>query len=139
MTVFNFHCNGHKNIRSQHNSTIEFTTASDLSIGGDCILGVKSSCNLLNLPQELKEKMRINGNAITVILEVDNRQEIIVGYGNSELSFSDEEAIIIRKSSFVCQRTLMINSDKSAADISRKIVNSLRDPNNILYVTIHVD
>ena len=139
MTTFNFHCYGHKNVKSEHKTTLEFTTEHNLSVRGDCIMGVNSSCNLPSLPSILKEKMKIAGSTITVTLKVDNETEILAGQGNSELTFSDEEAIIIRKSSFICPRTLMINSDKSASDISRDFVNLLKNPKKILYVTIQVD
>ncbi|MCK5141080.1 MAG: DUF371 domain-containing protein [Candidatus Heimdallarchaeota archaeon] len=139
MTLYKFHCYGHRNVSSTHKTTIEFTTASNLSTKGDCILAVKSTCSLRNLPDNLKEKMKIDGQTITVILEVDHIQEKITGYGNSKLSFADENALIIRKSSFVCSRTLMINSNKAACDVSRDIVNSLTDPSNVLTVTIQVD
>ncbi len=139
MILFNFHCYGHPNVSSTHKTTLEFTTESDLSTKGDCILAVKSTCSLRNLPDNLKEKMKIDGQTIIVILEVDHKQEKIIGYGNSKLSFTDENAIIIRKSPFVCSRTLMINSNKAAFDISRDIVNSLTTPSNVLNVTIQVD
>lgn len=139
MNLFKFHCYGHQNVSSTHRTTIEFTTESDLSTKGDCILGVKSTCSLRDLPDNLKEKMKIDGQKITVILEVDNIQEKIAGYGNSKLTFTDENALIIRKSSFVCSRTLMINSKKAACDISRDIVNSLKNSSNVLTVTIQVD
>ena len=139
MTLFKFHCYGHQNVSSTHRTTIEFTTESDLSTKGDCILAVKSTCSLRNLPDNLKEKMKIDGQTITVILDVGQIQEKIIGYGNSKLSFTDENALIIRKSSFVCSRTLMINSHKAACDISRDIVNSLTNPSNVLTITIQVD
>ena len=139
MTLFKFHCYGHKNISSTHRTTIEFTTEPDLSTKGDCILAVKSTSSLRNLPDNLKEKMKIDGQTITVILEVGHMQEKITGYGNSKLSFTDENALIIRRSSFVCSRTLMINSNKAACDISRDIVNSLINPSNVLTVTIQID
>ena len=139
MSLFNFHCYGHPNVSSTHKSTLEFTTEPNLSSKGDCILAVKSTCSLRNLPNDLKEKMKIDGQIIKVTLKVGHEQEIITGYGSSKLSLSDETALIIRKSSFVCSRTLMINSSKAASDISRDIVNSLTKPSAILYVTIQVD
>jgi len=139
MILFNFHCYGHPNVSSTHRTTLEFTTESNISTKGDCILAVKSTCSLKNLPNNLKEKMQIDGQTITVILKIDNKQEKITGYGNSKLSFTDENSLIIRKGSYVCSRTLMINSNKAASDISRDIVNYLTNPSNILNVTIHVD
>jgi hypothetical protein len=139
MIQFKFQCNGHSNVKSTHRTTLEFTTESDLSTKGDCILAIKSTCSLKNLPDNLKEKMKIDGQTITVILEVDHKKEKIIGYGSSKLTFADEKALIIRKSSFVCSRTLMINSNKAASDIPRDFVSSLTNPSNVLNVTIQVD
>lgn len=139
MIQFTFQCYGHSNVKSTHRTTLEFTTESDLSTKGDCILAVNSTCSLRELPENLKEKMKIDGQIITVILTVDYTEEKIIGYGSSKLSFTDEDALIIRKSSFVCSRTLMINSNKAASDIPRDIISSLTNPSSVLNVTIQVD
>ncbi len=139
MIQFTFQCYGHSNVKSTHRTTLEFTTESDLSTKGDCILAVNSTCSLRDLPENLKEKMKIDGQIVTVILTVDHTEEKIIGYGSSKLSFTNEDALIIRKSSFVCSRTLMINSNKAASDIPRDIISSLTNPSSVLNVTIQID
>ena len=36
--------------------------------------------------------------------------------------------MVIRKSSYICNRTLAIKADKAAADLSRSLVEKLRKP-----------
>ena len=136
---FQFECTGHLNIISKHKTTLEFTTESDLSLQGDCIIGVNSTQSLASLPQELKEKMRIMNSQIVVKIRTADLEEVILGNGHPDLTFSDKHAIIIRKSDFICPRTLMINSNKAACDISIDIVQLMRNPKNILTISIQVD
>ena len=45
MRIFQFPCYGHENILSTHKTTIEFTKDSELTLDGDCILGIKADFN----------------------------------------------------------------------------------------------
>ena len=49
---------GHKNILSLHKKTIEITKDSQLTVNGDCIVGVNSSLACLDLPENFKKKIR---------------------------------------------------------------------------------
>jgi hypothetical protein len=44
--------------------------------------------------------------------------------------------MVVRKSSYVCARTLAVKADKAAADLSRDIVQKLRDPAQKVKVTL---
>ena len=136
---YQFYCNGHPNVISTHKTTLEFTTESDLSLRGDCILGVKTTCSLENLPKEIKNKLRVKSNIIKIFLEIDNLNEMITGNGHPDLSLTSKEALIIRKSSYICPRTLMINSDKAACDLPKEIINAMKFHSSLMKVTIQVD
>ena len=62
------------------------------------------------------------------MIQVENHSFEINGEGNPNLELIHPSDIVIRKSSFVCPRTLAINCDKSAEDIPREIIRILRDP-----------
>ncbi|MCK5158811.1 MAG: DUF371 domain-containing protein [Candidatus Heimdallarchaeota archaeon] len=138
MDSFVFYCNGHPNINATHKTTLEFTKDESLTPKGDCILGVNSSCNLINFPSELKERIKSTKARILVHLQVGRYTDIIEGYGDSRLELSDEYAIIIRKSNFICSRTLMVKSNKAARDINDKIIKSMKDPNSKMKITIQI-
>lgn len=50
------------------------------------------------------------------------------GKGAKELELSHPTDIVCRKSSYICQRTLMIDADKAACDVPRRMVEMLKDP-----------
>ena len=133
-----FYCYGHKNVLCKHLSTLEFTTDDFLTLKGDCILGIRSTMSLISLPEKLKKIIRTDTTKIIVKIEVDNLIEEVVGYGSSKLELSDKHAIVIRKSSYTCSRTLMIGANKAAIDISRNIVHKMKNPNSKMKVTIQV-
>ncbi|MGI0069069.1 MAG: DUF371 domain-containing protein, partial [Nitrosopumilaceae archaeon] len=45
---------GHENIRSLHPKTIEITTESNLTVNGDCIIGVRADCGCSDIPERMK-------------------------------------------------------------------------------------
>ncbi|MCG3220164.1 MAG: DUF371 domain-containing protein [Candidatus Heimdallarchaeota archaeon] len=138
MDSFVFYCNGHPNIHATHKTTLEFTKDESLTPRGDCILGVNSSCNLINFPLELKERIKSPEARILVHLQVGRYTDTIEGCGDSRLELSDEHVIIIRKSEFICSRTLMIKSDKAARDVNDKIIKSMKDPSSKMKITIKI-
>ena len=139
MVVFSFKCYGHPNVTSKHKTTLEFTTDSNLTLRGDCILGVRSTMNLLNLPFDVKKLLRDNSCKIKVILHVEGHEIEIIGQGHPDLPLSDETAIIIRRSNFVCPRTLMINSNKAAVDIPEEVRTTMKKSHSIMKITIQVE
>jgi hypothetical protein len=138
MESFVFYCKGHPNIRATHKSTLEFTTDEDLSLRGDCIIGVNSSENLSNFPLEFKEKIRSTTTEIVVKIQVGQYTDLIKGYGNPKLELTDKEAIVVRRSDFVCSRTMMINSDKAANDIKEQIITRMKNPGSKMKVTVMI-
>ena len=139
MGTFIFRCYGHPNVVAEHKTTLEFTADENITLRGDCIVGVSSSRNLKEISEEMKEEMKKEGNKIVVKIKINDLEELIEGEGSPELNFSDSRAIIIRKSSFKCPRTLMINSNKAAKDLSRDIIELMKDKNSVLDVIVQVE
>jgi len=46
--------------------------------------------------------------------------------------------MIIRKSDYICSRTLMINANKSAINLSREIIKLMQNPKTEMIVTIQI-
>jgi len=127
MVVFNIH--GHKNVLGTHKNTIEFTKEYDLTLNGDCILGVKADFDLDELKTLVKKYSKIK-----IIITVEDLIEEITADINKE--FSDEHEIVIRKSNFLSDRTLGINASKAVLDLDRKLVDKLKNPKVIGKVEI---
>jgi hypothetical protein len=117
-----FYGRGHKNIVARHKGTIEFTKDSWLSRRGDCIILVGCDMAPSELPEQIKKAIRKNRVQIKFILHVEGLTEVIMGYGDPNLSLTDPRSMVIRKSGFTSPRTVAVYADKAAADIDRKLV-----------------
>ena len=119
---------GHKNIRSLHARTIEITKDSRLTLNGDCIIGVCATKSCSDLTSGMKNKIRSNQSLIEIDLIVEPFTFKIHGFGNDNLILTHAHDIVLRKSNFICNRTLCVSCDLSAIHIPRKMVELLRDP-----------
>ena len=130
---------GHKNIRSNHQKTIEITKESHLTSQGDCIVGINATSSCADLPQELKDKLKIPGAKITFSIRVGKHEFVLEGKGHPDLILTHSEDIVIRKSDFICPRTLAIKCDKASDLLPREMVSLLQNPKTKGTFTITVD
>ena len=135
---YTFKTKGHKNITSMHKSTLEFTTDKELTLNGDCIIGLDSETTLEKLPKDIKNKLLTDNSKITIILKTTNHSDIIKGEGSSKLILNHPTDMVCRKSNYICDRTLLINADKAAKDIDRNLINDLKNGNDLI-ITIKAD
>ena len=135
--IFKFKAKGHKNVLSKHKSTFEVTMDDNLTLQGDCIIGVSIDKTMGDFPLEYKKKIASSNTKIRVKLKTLNAEDIIVGYGNEGLTLNHPTDIVCRKSTFVCSRTLMINSDKAACDLNRNLIKDLQN-GGILDISIEL-
>jgi len=117
---------GHKNVRATHKTTAEFTVEKEISTRADCILLVDCDKGLKDFPDYLKEAVRSLRAVIVVKLIVGGRIEVFTGRGDPRLTYDHPTDIVVRKSDFICSRTLMVRSDKAAIDVDREIVSMLK-------------
>jgi hypothetical protein len=130
---------GHENIRSNHQKTIEITKESHLTSQGDCIVGINATSSCADLPQELKDKLKIPGAKITFSIRVGKHEFVLEGKGHPDLILTHSEDIVIRKSDFICPRTLAIKCDKASDLLPREMVSLLQNPKTKGTFTITVD
>ena len=136
---FEIEFSGHENIRSNHQKTIEITRESNLTPQGDCIVGVNAKSSCADLPEELKNKLKKPGSKVTFSIKVGDEDFIIQGKGHSELILTHTEDIVIRKSDFICPRTLAVKCDKASDLLPRSMVKQLQDPKTLGTLTIAVE
>ena len=136
---FEIQFSGNKNIRSNHQKTIEITKEPHLTPRGDCIIGVSATFGCADLPQELKDKLRVHGANVTILIRVGEYEFIISGSGNPDLILTHSKDIVIRKSDFICPRTLAVGCDKASDLLPREMVSLLQDPKTRGTLTILVD
>ncbi|KAF6247841.1 DUF371 domain-containing protein [Nitrosopumilus sp. b3] len=136
---FEIEFSGHENIRSNHQKTIEITKESHLTPQGDCIIGVNATCSCADLPLELKTQLKDPDLKIKFSIRVADKEFVFEGKGHPELILSHTEDIVIRKSDFICPRTLAIKCDKASDLLPRDMVTLLQDPKTKGTFTISVD
>ena len=126
---FEIKFSGHENIRSNHKKTIEITKESELSVRGDCIIGVNASSSCFDLPESFKEKLRDSKSKVQFSIRVAEHEFIVEGQGHPDLLLSHKEDIVIRKSDFISPRTLAVRCDKASDLLPLEMVTLLQDPN----------
>lgn len=122
---FKIMARGHENVLSLHKSTFEITKDKDLSLSGDCIIGLDIDKSMEDFPKEFKEKLANDDTKVIVELKTPNASDTIEGFGHHDLTLSHPTDIVCRKSTFVCSRTLMIKSNKAAIDLNRDLIKDL--------------
>ena len=119
---------GHKNILSLHQKTLEITKDSELTTNGDCIVGVGADISCIDLPEKMKKKIQNTKTKILFSIEANGKKFTINGYGSEKLSLKHTKDIVLRKSAFTCSRTIAINCDNASSDIPRDFVKILQNP-----------
>ena len=127
---------GHENVLSTHKTTIEITTEEELTKRGDCIIGVSADMGLADLGEAFKNAARDKNTKIAVTFKAGDITETVIGSGHPDLTFAHKTDMVIRKSNFLCPRTLIINADKSAAELDRNLISALKNKNQKLTVNI---
>ncbi len=128
---------GHENITARHRTTLEVTKEENLTLRGDCIIGVKADKAIRDIDERIKEWLRAgNRIEIEIILPQYGLKDSLVGFGSRDMTFEHKTDIVVRKSDYVCERTLAIRANKAAKDIDREIVKLLKDPTTELRFVI---
>ena len=125
---------GHPNIQGTHSTTIEVTTEDNLTKRGDCIIGVRASHSLSDIRDLL---FPLKGSHVKVVFTVDTERDVVTGFIHPSLKFTDAKALIIRKSSFLCPRTLLIQADKAAMDLNRQLIEKMKTPHQEMVIDIY--
>lgn len=118
---------GHSNVLSLHPRTVEMTTEDHLSLRGDCIIGVSASKGCANLDDAVKKGLRNSESVVSMEIIVGNESFKIKGTGDSRLSLVDKHDVVIRKSRFVCPRTMSVKCDAASSDLPRSLVKLLQE------------
>ncbi len=117
---------GHPNIRAEHPTTFEITREEEVTLRGDCIIGVGADKALCDLDKGFREILRRDGSLLLIFLEAGGARDLVVAHGSGRLVLGDCRRIIVRRSGYVEPATLAIYSSKAARHIDRGLVEALR-------------
>ena len=132
--LYKFNAYGHPNVLAMHKTTLEFTRDKELSLKGDCIVGVNSDFNVEGIMQFIKKS---KNNKITITIETISKPQIQEKIA-AELNpiFDGNNELVIRKTSFLSERTFAINSNKAAFDLNDGLIHYLKEKKNKISVII---
>ena len=131
---------GYSNIEAKHEKTMAITCHEKVSRSGDCFIGVEASKSLADFSANFK-KLASNKRAnIRMEIRIEGLDEEIIvdGKGHSSLSYSHSEDIVVRKSGFVCPKTVMVYADKAAGDLPKSFVKLLQKPETLIKIVFMV-
>ena len=134
--IYKFNAYGHPNILATHKTTLEFTKDSEVSLKGDCIIGVRADFRL----DEIRDFIRNSKNKkVTITIEtISNKQKIqerIAAEVNPD--FNSDKEFVIRKTDFISERTFAIRANKAAFELNKEFISFLREKNNKIAVILN--
>jgi len=124
-----FHARGHPNLLATHKNTLEFTKDKDLSVNGDCIVGIDADFSLAEL-----KRLAQKHNTLKMIITAGKNSDWLTFKANKD--FSSNHELVLRLSEFPSDRTYGFRSTKSAKMIDRKLVDKLKDPKQEMTIEI---
>ena len=133
------HAFGHENILGVHPTTLMITKDVHVSKNGDCIVAMSADKSVIDLRVQFKEELCKPNAKIIITIEAGGYREEIKASGSPNLCLCHQTDIVIRKSDYICHRTLAIWADKSANDLSRELVEKLRNPKQPITITLKVE
>jgi hypothetical protein len=134
-----FKARGHPNITASHRTTLMVTREPDVTLRGDCIVAVAAEKGLRDLDRRVKEAMCSRDAGIRLILQADGLTFQVSGRGDPRLTLSHPTDMVTRRSSYVCDRTLMVGADKAAYDLEPRLVRMLQKREQVVNITLVVD
>ena len=134
-----FFAYGHENIQATHESTLEITKETKVSKKGNCIIAVSANKAVTDLSPGFKENLRLEDQKMSMLIEAGELVEVVNAFGSPRLILTDPTDMVMRKSSYICNRTLAIQADKAAFDLSRKLVQKLRNPMQKVKITLTIE
>jgi hypothetical protein len=82
--------------------------------------------------------LRKENARITLLIETGEIVDAVNAFGSPKLILAHPTDMVVRKSGYVCNRTLAIQADKAALDLSRKLVEKMKNPEQKVKITLTV-
>ncbi|MHA2502733.1 MAG: DUF371 domain-containing protein [Candidatus Kariarchaeaceae archaeon] len=128
---------GHANVLGNHRTTFQFTTEQHLTPKGDCIIAVRATHAASTLPEELKTHLKTGGQ-VELKLACGDILLKIRGQGHPDMTFTHDHDMVFRRSSHVDGRTVTINTNMTAAQMPRELMELLQSPDQEITLEITI-
>src|SRR3989338_71816 len=123
---YKFHAFGHPSILATHKTTLEFTRDEEVSLRGDCIIGVKAGFDLNSIKNFIEN---LKNKKITIKIQSSDKKIKDTLMAEINTDFSSNKELVIRKTDFVSGRTLGIRSNKAAFELKKSLIDYLKERN----------
>lgn len=120
------YCSGHPHITARHKTTFEITCHTDLTLQGDCIIGVSADKGAYDLSDAFCNLLRDNSAVLTTRLSAGGIICEIRSRGSDQITLDHPTDLVWRRSNYVCGRTIGIQSDYVARTIPRDLIRALQ-------------
>jgi hypothetical protein len=74
-----------------------------------------------------------------MLIEAGDIVEVVNAFGSVRLILTHPTDMVARKSNYICSRTLAIRADKAACDLSRRLVEKLKNQKQKVKITLTVN
>tara|TARA_B100002003_G_C14091619_1_gene525055 strand:+ start:552 stop:866 length:315 start_codon:yes stop_codon:yes gene_type:complete len=101
-------------------------------------VGINADLACRDLPENFKKNVMSDDAKITFTIKAGKHSFSIHGNGSKKLTLKHPKDIVLRKSAFVCTRTLAIKCDKASSDMPREMIHVLQNPKIIGKMIIEV-
>jgi hypothetical protein len=127
---------GHRNIKATHKSTLEITKENLLSERGDCIIALSADKSIADLSEDFRQNLRNDNARVEILIEAKEAKDVVNAFGSSRLILTHPTDLVVRKGNYICSRTLAVQADKAARDLSRELVEELKNPKQRVKITL---
>jgi hypothetical protein len=117
---------GHPLISATHKTTFEITKEPHLTPTGDCIIGVAANKAVSDLSSEFQSSLAHDDAILKTTLICEEYEIVVTAQGSSQMSFTHATDLVWRRSRFVCERTIAIQSDMTAVLLPRDFIFALK-------------
>ena len=132
MTDGSIRARGHENVTARHKTTLEFTKEEHLTPRGDCIIAVGADRGLQEFSKEFKNLLKDDDAVLEIRIECGGISETVRARGHSHLTLTHPTDMVVRKSDFICDRTLAIGADKASIDLDRGLIEKLKRGSEVI-------
>jgi hypothetical protein len=112
------------------------TKDTHLTPTGDCIVAVAADKAATDLSPQFKQAMQSPNAKLTIQIEADGITEQINALGSPKLQLTHPCDLVVRRSSFICNRTLAICADRASNDLPREFIEKLKNPQQRVKITL---
>ncbi|OYT54865.1 MAG: hypothetical protein B6U72_01265 [Candidatus Altiarchaeales archaeon ex4484_2] len=123
---------GHPNVSARHKTTLEVTGDNYLTPTGDCIVAINADRCFPEFSPGFLDLLKSEGSRVEVLIECNGVRDKVTARGDKALTLNHGSEMVVRKSSYVCGRTLAVKADKAAADLKRELVDELKRGNEVI-------